>query len=54
MGDAMHQILRQSAHAFVNIFQGVGVGEAQIPFAVGSEVDTWSDGNLGVFEDVEG
>jgi hypothetical protein len=54
MGDAMHQISLQSAHAFVNIFQGVGVGEAQITLAVGSEVDAWSDGDPGVFEDVEG
>ncbi len=54
MGDAMHQISLQSTHAFVNIFQGVGVGEAEIPLAVESEVDAWSDGDLSAFEDVKG
>ena len=38
MGDPMHQILLQSAQAFVNIFQGIGVRRALVAFAVESEV----------------
>jgi hypothetical protein len=54
MGDAMLQILLQPTHALVNICQGVCVGGAQMPLAVGSEVDAWSDGEPGAFEDAKG
>ena len=54
IGAAMPEILFQPAQAFVNIVQGVRVGEAKIAFAVGTEVDARSDSDLSVFEDVEG
>jgi hypothetical protein len=54
VGNAVHQVLLQPAQAFVNMVQGVGVGEAEITFAVQAEIDTWGDGDLGMFEDVEG
>jgi hypothetical protein len=54
MGDAMLQILLQPTHALVNICQGVCVGGALMPLAVGSEVDTWGDSDLGALEDAKG
>jgi hypothetical protein len=35
IGDALPQISPQAAQAFVNILQGIRLGEAQIPLAVG-------------------
>jgi hypothetical protein len=53
MGDAMLQILLQPTHALVNICQGVCVGGAQMHLAVGSEVDTWGDSDLGALENAK-
>jgi hypothetical protein len=54
IGRALPQISPQAAQAFVNILQGIRIGEAQIPLAVGSEVNAWGDGHLGVFENIKG
>jgi hypothetical protein len=44
----MHKVLLQSSQALLDILEGVGIGEAQVAFAMGTKIDARGHRDLGM------